>query len=519
MSFGLKRKTGGLLLVAVFLFTALCALFVGGLPVSAASGYTVTVCRDGNADSPYLPENRDWQAIASVEVTGGRIWAAWMAGGTKEPDPDNHIIVAYSNDEGITWRDPFIIIDDNGNQSTRLRDPVLWQDDAGALWLFFGYSGTHAVVIANPEASVSAIKVSEPQPCFSQTILNKPIIRSNGEWLVAVDPYLESADYSVTHILSSADRGATWQQKGQILSHTANKRYHEATMVEKEDGTLWCISRIEQGTGGGLEQAFSSDGGTTWTDYEANLSEPFRGPGSKCAMRRLSSGNLLFVNNDSTSGRVNMTAYLSEDDGETWSELLLDSRNGCAYPDIAEGDSGEIYVIWDFGRSVQNEIRVSRFLESDVKQGAFVSAWSKNMIAVAKDGAYSDIVGGEEELPRAVSYPLGADVTTESFAASLPSTLHVVTDKGAEYVLTGNWVTNWFSADYEGNYIFRFEWDRGILPENVADNTRLLEVVVTVASEEESPGAGCASSAGTGAAWLGAAALLPALCCMRKKRI
>lgn len=318
--------------------------------------------------------------------------------------------------------------------------------------------------------------------------------------------------------MSSADRGATWQQKGQILSHTANKRYHEATLVEKEDGTLWCVSRIEQGIGGGLEQAFSSDGGVTWTEYEANLDQPFRGPGSKCAMRRLSSGNLLFVNNDSTSGRVNMTAYLSEDDGETWSNLLLDSRNGCAYPDFAEGDSGDIYVVWDFGRSEQNEIRVSRFLESDVKKGAFVSSWSRNMIAIAKDGAYSDIAGVEEEFPRAVCYQLGADVTTDSFAASLPSTLHVVTDKGEKYVLTGKWVTNWFSADYEGNYIFRFEWDDGILPENIADNTRLLEVVVTVARAEDLPG-GCASSARVGDAWLGAAALLPALYRMRKKRI
>ena len=518
MSFGLKRKTEGLLLATVFLFVALCIFFAGGLSVSATAAYTVIVCR-GNADLQYLPENRDWQAIASVEVTGGRIWAAWMAGGTKEPDPDNHIIVAYSNDEGITWRDPFIIIDDNGNQSTRMRDPVLWKDDAGSLWLFFGYSGTDAVVITNPEASISAIEVSEPQACFSQTILNKPIILSSGEWLVAVDPYLESANFSVTHILSSADRGATWRQKGQILSHTANKRYHEATLVEKEDGTLWCVSRIEQGTGGGLEQAFSSDGGVTWTEYEANLDQPFRGPGSKCAMRRLSSGNLLFVNNDSTSGRVNMTAYLSEDDGETWSNLLLDSRNGCAYPDIAEGDSGDIYVIWDFGRSEQNEIRVSRFLESDVKKGAFVSSWSRNMIAIAKDGAYSDFAGIEEEFPRAVCYQLGADVTTDSFAASLPSTLHVVTDKGEKYVLTGKWVTNWFSADYEGNYIFRFEWDDGILPEKIADNTRLLEVVVTVARAEDLPGGGCASSARVGDAWLGAAALLPALYRMRKKRI
>lgn len=169
--------------------------------------------------------------------------------------------------------------------------------------------------------------------------------------------------------------------------------------------------------------------------------------------------------------------------------------------------------------TLQNEIRVSRFLESDVKKGAFVSSWSRNMIAIAKDGAYSDIAGVEEEFPRAVCYQLGADVTTDSFAASLPSTLHVVTDKGEKYVLTGKWVTNWFSADYEGNYIFRFEWDDGILPENIADNTRLLEVVVTVARAEDLPGGGCASSARVGDAWLGAAALLPALYRMRKKRI
>ena len=61
----------------------------------------------------YLPENRKWQGLPSVAVTGKRIWVTLYSGGTKEPDPNgkNYTALLYSENGGQTWVDPYIVFD------------------------------------------------------------------------------------------------------------------------------------------------------------------------------------------------------------------------------------------------------------------------------------------------------------------------------------------------------------------------------------------------------------------------
>lgn len=353
---------------------------------------TVTVIRDTPIDSYYLPYNRKWQAIATVECTGKRVWAAWMAGGVKEPDPNNYIVVAFSDDRGVSWRDPFLLIDCEGE--TRGRDPVLWRDPEGTLRLFYGFDKTYCLCIRNPEGD--SLEIGEPFVIAQRgMILNKPVAFSPDEWICMFDPFDEERGYSYNCCFVSRDRGKSWTKRGEMPSASNGKLFWEGTVVRKRDGNLWALTRIERGENGGLEQSFSSDGGRNWTVAEHGLPEPFRGPGSKCCLRRLSSGNLAFVNNASPSLRCDLTFYLSKDDGKTWYSLLLDGRNGCAYPDLAEDDSGNVYVIWDYGRSRQNEIRISRFTERDVLQGCFGEG-TLRMRAIAKNESWSDILSVEK---------------------------------------------------------------------------------------------------------------------------
>ncbi len=489
----IKRLWKGIVLCAVCF--SLFLPFAGGVTGKAAPVQTVTIVKNAaDLDEYYEPQHREWQAIATVEATGERIWAAWMAGGVTEPDPANYIVVGYSDDKGETWTDPFLIIDDDFSAATRMRDPVLWLDDAGILWLFYGFDGTYAITVSHPEAPPGEIKVSEPRYLFGETILNKPIATSWGEWICSVDPFIQSDLYRTGYFRFSDDQGKTWGLKGTASSLSDNKKWHEGTLVEKRDGTLWCLSRIESGAAGGIEQTFSRDRGKTWSTYAANLPAPLNGPGSKCALARLSSGNLLFVSNDSTSARINMTAYLSEDDGATWKSLLLDSRMGCAYPDVAEDGAGNIYVVWDYGRTEQNEIRLARFTEEDVINSAFYTANAKNMIAVSKDAAYSDLVKVKTSFKNTLAYTVEDDVTQESIVSMLPKEIVVVTDKGEEYTLTGEWKTNWFSAEYAGVYTFRFEYAAGVLPPKTADNLALLTVKVVVKEKAQTEEKGCFST-------------------------
>ena len=360
------------------------------------SASKVSIFAPGEDAGIYSPGLRRWQGISTVECTGSRVWAAWMAGGVKEPDPENHIVLAYSDDGGKSWVDPFLVIDDKESES-RGRDPVLWKNPAGKLFLFYAFSGddfTNVLEIENPGGNIRTISIGQPRAVFPKgMLLNKPIITAKGECLCMFDPFDEEKGYSYNCCYVSCDGGKTWKKRGDVPSCSPNKLFQEGTLVERKDGSLWCLTRIELANCGGLEQSFSYDSGKTWTVSENCLPYPFYGPGSKCYLRRLHSGNLLFVNNDSAVPlRVNMAAYLSSDEGKTWKALLLDGREGCAYPDVAEDDEGNIYTIFDCGRSKRNEIRICRFQEEDIEKGGFRSSDTLQMTAIAKDGTWSDIV-------------------------------------------------------------------------------------------------------------------------------
>lgn len=65
-----------------------------------------------------------------------------------------------------------------------------------------------------------------------------------------------------------------------------------------------------------------------------------------------------------------LTAYLSDDDGETWSSgMLIDPREGISYPDLAETADGTILCIYDRDRYGAGEILLSTFTERKVRSG------------------------------------------------------------------------------------------------------------------------------------------------------
>ena len=90
----------------------------------------------------------------------------------------------------------------------------------------------------------------------------------------------------------------------------------------------------------------------------------------------------------SVTGRNNLTAMLSDDDGKTWPyKLLLDERSDVSYPDAKEADDGSIYLTYDRERGsfkdniadVMNsarEILTAKITEQDIIEGKLVSVGS-----------------------------------------------------------------------------------------------------------------------------------------------
>jgi hypothetical protein len=98
---------------------------------------------------------------------------------------------------------------------------------------------------------------------------------------------------------------------------------------------------------------------------------------SRFFIGRLQSGNLLLVKHlgidedplaaGKGKQRRELTAFISKDDGRTWSgRLVLDERIGCSYPDVQQTPDGTLYMIWDFKRSWDQEILMTTFREEDV---------------------------------------------------------------------------------------------------------------------------------------------------------
>ena len=91
------------------------------------------------ARETYSPADRQWQGLPSVARTGDRLWAVWYTGGNGEPRQFNYLVIAYSDDGGANWVDPFLIVDHADPEHTGVNTgvPNFWVDEEGDLCLTY----------------------------------------------------------------------------------------------------------------------------------------------------------------------------------------------------------------------------------------------------------------------------------------------------------------------------------------------------------------------------------------------
>ena len=168
--------------------------------------------------------------------------------------------------------------------------------------------------------------------------------------------------------MCSKDQGKTFELIG--MARLKEAACDEHMIVEKKDGTLWMLIRTRYGIG----ESVSTDGGKTWSAGKKYFVEH---PTARFFIRRLKSGNLLLVKHgpiDKRTGRSHLTAFVSKDDGKSWTGgLLLDERKWVSYPDGVEAEDGTIYLVYDFSRTGDMEISVATFTEADAAAGKDVS--------------------------------------------------------------------------------------------------------------------------------------------------
>jgi len=323
---------------------------------------------------PRLPDhattNRAFQGIPSMAVSpGGRIWANWYAGVTPGEDDNNYVVVSTSGDDGRSWTES-IIIDPDGSGPVRTFDPELWLAPNGRLFVFWAQTVKHDGSIAGvwcihtDTPDVAQPQWSKPRRLTDGIMMCKPTVLSSGEWVLPASTWRKTD--SSARMIVSTNQGESWSLRGACHVPVDVRAFDEHMITERLDGSLWLLARTKYGIG----ESISTDHGVTWPELTPT---EIPHPTARFFIQRLTSGNLLLVKHgalDHRSGRSHLTAYVSTDDGVTWSGgLLLDERNNVSYPDGQQTADGRIHIIYDFSRTDARHILKATFREEDVMAG------------------------------------------------------------------------------------------------------------------------------------------------------
>jgi hypothetical protein len=232
---------------------------------------------------------------------------------------------------------------------------------------------------------------SAPRRLFDGIMMCRPTIDDQGRWLFPASiwqvtpnsiPELrhDMGERKGANIFVSTDEGNTFSHLGQARTPKSDATFDEHMIVQRKDGSLWVLLRTKYGIG----EATSTDGGKTFTPVTPSA---IKHTSARFHIRRLNSGALLLVKHglkvDEKTGRSHLTAFVSDDDGQTWKGgLLLDERGGVSYPDGVQNRDGTIYIIYDYSRTGAKQILMARIAEADVRAGELVSKSSKLRLQV-----------------------------------------------------------------------------------------------------------------------------------------
>lgn len=315
----------------------------------------------------HAPDTRKFTGISSMAVSDGtHQWAVWYTGITPEEDHNNYVVFARSKDRGNSWEE-LLAIDPDGSGPVRAYDPEIWVDPLGRLWVFWtqtigmdgSEAGVWAITTADPEAE--EIQWTSPRRLTDGVMMCKPVVLSSGEWVLPASTW-KLTDFSARMVVST-DNGESWALRGAVNVPEENRVFDEHMIVERKDGSLWMLIRTDFGIG----ESFSFDKGKSWSDMKTSI---FAHPSARFFITRLNSGNLLMVKHGPIrirTARSHLMAFISQDDGRTWSRgLLLDERLGISYPDGQQHKDGTIYITYDYDRRRAQEILMTSFKEEDI---------------------------------------------------------------------------------------------------------------------------------------------------------
>ena len=322
-----------------------------------------------NPGSEAWEDKRAWQGCPTIARTkGGRLFAGWYTGGMFEPCIRNYNVLVSSDDGGEHWSHPVLAIYSDLQNKHRNIDVQLWVDNHNRLWVMWTHSPYYedsveatvrvpfactyhndftqveALICNDPDAEV--LVWEKPRNVCNGFLRCKPIVRSNGDYVFPAYDWVHADKYMLR---VSKDEGKSFVDIS-AADKPENKVFDE-TMVYEVGRRLYMMARTKRG----YYLAAYTDDGVNWSEgYEYQ-----KAPSTRFYIARLTTGQLVYVRNVSDTAREGMKVCISEDDGKTWPyEIVLDTRERVSYPDVAEGENGELYIVYD--RERDNRCKLDR---------------------------------------------------------------------------------------------------------------------------------------------------------------
>ena len=322
------------------------------------------------------------------------VTSQWRKDGLSDFGNPTDIVVKRSTDGGETWSSTVTVFDGGSDWAGGL-GPIIQDETTGDIFITFikipveGYgsestffyncaqSWTPFYIIKSEDdgvtwSSPTSISVIADAAGSYATPGNNchGIQLSNGRLIIPawVQPYDDNDFQSVrTGILYSDDHGSSWH-----VGAIGPLGSGEASVAETIDGQVYLNWRHDDCPNDQRGWSISNDNGETFSQsgFHSDLVNPSVHAGLVRYSTVADGGqNILLFSNPKGPSRTNMNVRYSYDEGSSWSAGRLVYDGVAGYSDLAVGDDGTIYCVYE--ADYYTRVRIARFnwewLAEDIK--------------------------------------------------------------------------------------------------------------------------------------------------------
>ena len=281
----------------------------------------------------------------------------------------NYLVLKRSLDNGVTWENIKVLTGDTENTNNNPTVVIDYQTDT--IWLAYCVGAFYVNIMSSND---DGITWSEPYDITKDVKLpdwsgydlapGHGIQMSNGTLVIPGD-HTEGLRrdwiYVHSHVILSDDHGVSWKLGGSVGGST-----NECQVVETGDNSLYMTMRTSQRQDKRRYYSRSKDGGITWSDAEGINGLP--DPNCQASIVRYTDpsnhdrSRILLTHLNTENSRDHITVSLSYDEGETWPVSKTLYVGPAAYSDLAIGSDMMLNCIYERGNCHPYEsIRLAQF--------------------------------------------------------------------------------------------------------------------------------------------------------------